>query len=340
MRSIILLLLVAACGEADTFVLVTITRGDVPTATPIRSAQATIEIDARRDETPILSPREGSELVMPASLSFEVRSGAGRTVIGASAFGDGGMLLSSGSAELALIRGDTTEVVIELGKHSGLPSDGGVDAPVPTILLDRSSATFGTQIVGGTVTQTFAVTNSGGGASAPLAIALAGGGASHYAIVDDNCKAVALPVNGTCTFGAAFRPLAVGSFAATLEVQPYQAGAAAGLFGEAVLFSLTPSALAFSPIVAGNSSASQLVSIKNESATLSTQAITFATAGADPADFVIDGGSCTASQILGPGQSCTLSVHFAPTSAGAKTADLAVTDRRTLAIPITGTGTN
>jgi len=84
---------------------------------------------------------------------------------------------------------------------------------------------------------------------------------------------------------------------------------------------IAPQSYQYGSVAVGASSASQSFAVTNTGQSVSGP-ISVAVTGADTADFVIDANSCTAT--LAAGGSCSVSVHFTPTAAGARTATLSV----------------
>src|SRR5213075_3130770 len=83
---------------------------------------------------------------------------------------------------------------------------------------------------------------------------------------------------------------------------------------------VSPTSLTFGSASVGTTSAAQLVSVTNTGFTALD--ITVAKGGADPLQFTQPNG-CNGVHLL-RGLTCTISVAFAPTSSGAKTASLTI----------------
>lgn len=324
------------CTGGETYVLATITRGDVPETSPIRTIETTIDLDGRTDMTPILAPSAGAEMVLPATLTLELSSGDGLATIGANAYGDNGSPLASGSTEIVVARGDITPVTVELGRDAPLPPDGGPDAADCRLSLDRTSILFETRTIGTSHDEIIMVGNSGIGSCTSLAPTLIGLGATQFEIANDGCTGMSLGASATCTFAARFRPMNVGAVGATVEVRPYAQEAVAGMSGAGVLFSLTPSSLGFGNVAVATS-VTQTVTVINESTTTATQGVGFLLD--DSVNFAIDASSsCAQGQTLAPTASCTIRVRFTPSSPGTKNTSLHVTDRATMSLDLSGTG--
>jgi hypothetical protein len=90
------------------------------------------------------------------------------------------------------------------------------------------------------------------------------------------------------------------------------------------IFSLSPSSKAYGNLVSGNTSASQTFTISNiGGGTLTITSGNISLSGTDPGQFTLTDGN-TYPINLTSGQSANVSVAFAPTSAGSKTANLQV----------------
>ena len=87
---------------------------------------------------------------------------------------------------------------------------------------------------------------------------------------------------------------------------------------------LFPASEGFASITVGQSSNSKLVTLTNTGdQALSVTSINLT--GADPADFLVT-PNCSAPTVLAPNATCTISVVFSPTAAGARQASLTITD--------------
>ena len=85
--------------------------------------------------------------------------------------------------------------------------------------------------------------------------------------------------------------------------------------------SIAPQSHQYGSVAVGASSASQSFAVTNTGQSASGP-ISVMVTGTDTADFVIDANSCTAP--LAAGGTCSVSVHFTPAAAGARTATLSV----------------
>ncbi len=161
-----------------------------------------------------------------------------------------------------------------------------------------------------------------------------------YAIASDTCAAAIAPA-GTCVVGVVFKPTVAGTSAGTLTVPNSSSGtptltAALTGVGVATTASLTPTTATFASTYAGGGvSAAQTFTFTNTSPI----GLSFKTAVVT-ANFNLVSNSCPAA--VAAGASCTLSVTFVPTVAGALSGTLTVTNgssaNGTLTAALNGTG--
>jgi hypothetical protein len=248
------------------------------------------------------------------------------------------------SATVTINESSGTQVFNLSGTGEALPPPG-------TISVNPTSLTFGSEEVGVptvTASQVFTVTVgtnpvtlSGTGATGadPSDFFQSGGGSTPCSF------GTPLPVGTVCQIGVGFDPTAVGSRSATFEVFGTFTGSPAGVAvsgtGTPQIASLTPSFLSFGNQVVNTTSGAMTVTLMNVSSpggpTLSS--ISASISGA----FTISGTTCPIGAGLAPGQSCTFSIVFSPTSAGAIGGQLTVSDSdpdSPQSVSLTGTGLN
>jgi len=100
---------------------------------------------------------------------------------------------------------------------------------------------------------------------------------------------------------------------------------------------VTPGSLAFASQSVGTTSAARTVTLKNDQST-SLTGIGISYAGPNAGDF---SNTTTCTSVLGAGKTCTISVKFAPSAAGAESATLVITDSASTSpqqVPLSGTG--
>jgi hypothetical protein len=209
----------------------------------------------------------------------------------------------------------------------------GVGEGPATDTLAPLALTFAQQQIGTTSTaQQVTLTNSGDVALTLIAVSVSAG---DFTAVS-SCG-TSLAAHSTCAITVTFIPSATGARSATLTVSDQFRAQTVALNGTGVApagVSLTPSSLTFAATGVGLDAAAQPLTLTNNGGlplTLSNIAIS--------ANFTIAANSCTAT--LAAGASCTLQIVFAPTTAGALTGVVTLTDNAaagTQTAALTGTG--
>ena len=200
--------------------------------------------------------------------------------------------------------------------------------------------TFGSQLMGtSTPVQSVTVTNSG---DAPLAISsLAVTGTDAGDFPETTTCGSSVPAGGSCTISVMFTPAAVGSRAATVAVADGAAGSPQTVTltgtGANPTVSLSSTALGFGNQNLGTASSAHSVTLNNTgNASLNISDI--ALTGANAGDFA-EATTCGAA--VAAGGSCAISVVFTPSSAGSRTASVAISDNASgnlQMITLTGSG--
>jgi hypothetical protein len=190
--------------------------------------------------------------------------------------------------------------------------------------------------------QSVTVTNTGGTALPIASITLSGPNPGQF--TQSNTCGSSVAVGSACTISVEFDPTGTGAKTATLNVN-VDPGAPNGTqtvklsgTGVAPPYTVSPTSLAFGNQLHGTSSAPQSVTITNTgAAVLPITSITLS--GPNPGQFS-QGNTCGSSVAIGG--SCTVSVEFAPTGTGKKTATLNVNaggNDGTQTVKLSGTGT-
>jgi hypothetical protein len=198
----------------------------------------------------------------------------------------------------------------------------------PAATLSPPSLKFTGVLVGSTsAVKTMTLANSGFG---PLTISsiVASGDYSET----DNCVSQSPIAQGAkCTISVTFAPTVTGTIAGTITINDNGVNGAPHrepLSGSGVVtLALTPSSLTFPSTAVGSTSAAQIVTVLNNTAT--SQSFTWAAGG----DFAaVAGGVTPCTGTLNAASACTLSVTFSPTTnglSGTVKGGLAVTDAAT-----------
>lgn len=129
-----------------------------------------------------------------------------------------------------------------------------------------------------------------------------------------------------CLIGVQFNPSDVGQRSATLDVSLPSGVLSVNLAGEGLRGALaySPSSLAFADQTVGTMSSQQTVTIRN-TGTADMQVWSIKLQGTNAGDFAVKAPStnaCVLNAAIAPNASCDIGVAFAPTAAGARSAQL------------------
>ncbi len=197
----------------------------------------------------------------------------------------------------------------------------------PTVKLTPSTLAFGSIEVGSTSSaMTLTLTNNGQVNLTITKVALTGTDPKEYSETN-NCIGTFAP-NATCTITVTFSPTASGAQDASVTITDNTSTGSSTLTltgsGAAPTASLTPSTYNYGTINEG-SNKSETFTLKNTSTSSYTLNISGTTVtGTNKADFTITTNTCGAT--LAKGATCSITVKFAPSTAGAESATLSVTD--------------
>lgn len=209
-----------------------------------------------------------------------------------------------------------------------LPAASALAAPDPNagsqLTATPSSQDFGMTPVNQGEQDTWISVRNDGGADALIgAASIDGAGAGGYRVSSDGCQGQLLAPGNTCSVQVGFDPSDGIAYAATLHV-PSDAGdlavALAGVGGVQSAL-LSPQALDFGAVSVGDS-LTRTVTLLN-TGNLPFQAIVVLPTGGDVGAFGVAADSCAMQQIA-PGDTCALTVRFAPQAAGIADATLTV----------------
>jgi hypothetical protein len=225
----------------------------------------------------------------------------------------------------------------ETGPEGGDASDGATSMAV--FGITPATVSYGTVAVGTTTAGfQFTVTNSGNASGTPT-VTIGGTNASDYA--SSGCTSAVAP-SANCILSVTFKPGASGSSSATVGVGSGTPAAVSGVGATAgATLTISPTTQSFGTVNSGSSSADFAFTVSNTD----TNAVTLATPlidGQDGAKFVGDdeGGTGQCTGTLAATSTCTIFVHFAPTSAGFQYASLSVSGGAagTASASLTGAG--
>jgi hypothetical protein len=172
----------------------------------------------------------------------------------------------------------------------------------------------------------FMVVNTGGLPLGPLFAEITGQDAADFAIAQNTCQGATVSSGGNCQIAVRFKPITSGQKSANLTVTAGSVKLDAGLFGEAsepAKVTLTPMAQSFGTVPIGMKSAYSF-EIKNEGGSNAGK-LNFSLEGMNFTEFSFVADSSCAAMELEPTFGCIVTVTFAPTLPGTKTASLRVT---------------
>ncbi len=209
------------------------------------------------------------------------------------------------------------------------------------VSLNPSTLVFAAQAVGTTsAPRTVTLTNTGSASLTISGTSITGTNAGDFARTT-TCGST-LAAGASCTITVTFTPTAAGTRSATLSIANSAPGSPhtvplSGSGSSSGPVTVSPTSLAFGNQAVNTASAPRVVTLTNGgSTTLTINGA--ALGGTNPGQFSL-ANLCGPS--LAAGASCTMSVTFAPTSTGTKSATLTITDSGTgspRTVPLSGTG--
>ncbi len=229
--------------------------------------------------------------------------------------------------------GNTGWSAAQLSEFEVFPG-GGSSGGSSSLSASPSSVSFGTETVGSTSSaQTVTVTNPNS-ASVPLSSISVSGPFSQT-----NTCGSSIAAGGSCTVSVKFAPTASGTASGTLSVASNAPGSpltvaltGTGVTGATAL-TASPTSVSFGSVAVGSTSAAQTVTVTNPGGSAAT--------GVSVSAAAPFGESNNCGTSLAAGASCTVSVSFAPTAAGAATGTLSVNSSAPgspLTVALSGTG--
>ena len=218
-------------------------------------------------------------------------------------------------------------------------------AAAPIASLTPSALSFAQVLASTSSNQTVTLSNTG---LAPLAISTIGIGgaqASEFArAAASTCaNGGSIAPGASCSVLINFTPTAAGARSASLSIAHNATGSPSlvtlsgtGTSTPQPVISVNNNVLAFADQPLASTSAAQTVTVTNSGQAplvLSSAAL----AGANSGDYVL-GGTCAANLSIAVNSNCSLTVRFAPTALGARTASIAIASNASpVAISLNGT---
>jgi hypothetical protein len=179
--------------------------------------------------------------------------------------------------------------------------------------------TFPTQLVYTTSkAQNVTLKNTGTGAMTITNIV------SSTDFIETNTCGTTLKAGGSCQISVNFNPQASGTLTGSITITDNAPGSpqVVPLTGTGTDVELSPSRINFGNVTVGTTSAVKTISLENK-ATTSVSITSISITGTDPTDFA-ETNNCGSTLL--PGEVCSISVTFSPSTAGALSATVSVSD--------------
>jgi hypothetical protein len=218
---------------------------------------------------------------------------------------------------------------------------------IPPISTNTTTLSFGNVVLGESSTKTFTFTNN---QTTSTTITSITGPSGAYALNPSATTCAispatvgAAPMGNTCIVSVTFTPTELGSQLSSLVLNDTSSipAVTVNVTGNGTApVSLSPASLNFPAQTEGLTSTpltSKLTNLQNIPLNIASATIL----GADPNDFLVTTTCPTSPASLPAAKSCSLSVTFAPTASGTRTATLSISEDATsvpLTIPLTGGG--
>ncbi len=195
----------------------------------------------------------------------------------------------------------------------------------PRLNLEPESLDFGDLRVGrGAGSKRLALANPDRAPLAVEGVALDGPDARLFALRADDCSRKGVPPNGSCALEVAFRPErpGIGRARLTVRTDAPEGTRSVPLVGRgtAPALELDRQRLDFGEVLRGSAASRSVTLTSSGSAPLDVQAVRVE--GDDRGDFRVTEISCRLDDGLAPGRRCPVTVRFAPTADGPRSAKL------------------
>jgi Abnormal spindle-like microcephaly-assoc'd, ASPM-SPD-2-Hydin len=209
-------------------------------------------------------------------------------------------------------------------------------ATQPQLSATPSSAAFGNVVTGTNNSQTINLTNGGSASVTISAVTVAGAGFSTSGITTP----LSLAAGKSATFNAVFAPTSAGAVSGSVSLTSNAPNSplAIALSGTGVaatkLLGLSTSSLSFGNVNVGSNSALSVALTNNGNANVTISNVSVTGAG-------FSQSGVTANEVLTPNQSVTVTVTFAPGTAGAVSGSVSIASDATnspATINVSGTG--
>ena len=218
----------------------------------------------------------------------------------------------------------------------------GTGVVIPDIAVSPSSKNYGNVRVGSSSSQSFTVSNEGNGTLNVGGTSLTGTNSDQFSITSGG-GSFSLAPGGSRTVAVAFNPTNTGAKSANLRFSsddPDEGTKDVALSGTGTLpdIGLSPSSQNYGDVVVDQTGSETFTVSNDGDATLNVSSTTITGTNSDQFSITSGGGSFS----LSPGSTRSVTVQFAPTSEGAKSANLSLSsddpDENPKTAALSGTG--
>lgn len=265
------------------------------------------------------------------------------------------------TADVARAIDNATSQVTWLGTNPAAPTDGttfefgqapGPQSPctsplaAPLVSTSSQLVNFSAAALGSSSTSTVTVTNTGGGPFSDLVVSgITASG--DFAVQSQTCTAAAITAAGTCQVVVGFAPTATGARTGTLTINSNShaspntvslVGLGLAVGATTPFLVTTPGTLDFGTLLPSLTTQPRTITVTNIG-NAPAPTVSAVVTGVDAADWALtQAGTCTGT--LAANASCTVTLVFSPTAAGARAATLEIFSNALLATTagLTGTG--
>jgi len=245
---------------------------------------------------------------------------------------------------------DTIFTPTQTGARNGAVNIAGNATPPSLTLTGNGTATFTLSpslsfpvvVIGTSSAKRVATLVNNTNASTPVTIAITGTNSADFSQTN-TCNG-SLAAWSSCAISVAFTPSATGSRVASLTATDNGVNSpqSVPLIGVGTAVAWSPKTLSFGSQGVGTSSNPQVVSVQNDSTTLTVNFKSITVGGANGADFTIGSGTNACQSQLLPGNTCTINVTFSPRATGARAGTVIINDNAggpVQTVTLNGTGT-
>jgi phospholipase C len=194
----------------------------------------------------------------------------------------------------------------------------------PAVALSPTSLTFATQLLHTSSSpQNVTLTNSGSGTLNITSVSITGANTGDF--TQTNTCGTSLAAGKNCSISVTFKPNAKNGRTASVSISDNATGSpqTVALSGTGTIVQFSASTLNFGNQTSGTTSSPQTITVTNVSTTNAISSVVITMTGTNPGDFT-QTNTCGTSVPVGG--TCTITVAFAPTTIGSRTAAISMAD--------------